>query len=70
MDSILLKYMNSCNEILHHINTVLYPIKINSNTIEIIKHNSCDWVLYLLCVIMVLNKKYQKLLSFFYLQRI
>ena len=44
------------NKILHHINTVLSPIKVNSNTIEPIMHTSCYCVLDLHCVIeMVLN---------------
>ena len=29
---------------------MLCPIKVNSNTIELIMHNACCWVLVLICV--------------------
>ena len=32
------------NEILNDINTMLCPIKVNSNTIELTVHTSCYWV--------------------------
>ena len=36
--------------ILNDINTMSFPIKSNSNTIELTVHISCYWVLDLLCV--------------------
>ena len=38
------------NDILYHINIMLCPIKVNSNTIELIVHASSYCVLDLLCV--------------------
>ena len=32
---------------------MLFPIKVNSNTIELTVHTSCYWVLDLLCVIIL-----------------
>ena len=37
-------------EILIDLNAMLCPIKVNSNTIELTVHTSCDCVLDLLCV--------------------
>ena len=41
------------NQILIDINTMLCPIKVNSNTIEITVHPSCYCILDLLCVKML-----------------
>ena len=46
----IIKCMYWYNEILYNINTVLCPVKINNNTIELTVHTFCYWVLDLLCV--------------------
>ena len=44
-------------------NTKLCPIKVNSNTIELIVYTSCFWVLDLLCVGMHVEMNLTKNLS-------
>ena len=49
-----MQFIPQCNEflmnIINDINTMLCPIKNNSNTIELTVPTSCYWVLDLLCV--------------------
>ena len=56
--------INSPTRFAHRGNTMLCPIKVNSNTIELTVHTSCYCVLDLLCVI---SQKYHlsKCVSFF-----
>ena len=42
-------YIELLMNILNDINTMLCPIKNNSNTIELTVHRTCYWVIDLLC---------------------
>ena len=43
------QHLPKYNENMYCINTMSCPIKVNSNTIELIMHNSCHCVLDLRC---------------------
>ena len=46
MKQVIMQY----NEIMYRINTVMCPIKVNSNTVELAVHTTCCCILDLHCV--------------------